>query len=98
MNIKLKLFIILTLAIFKVHSLKLARTKSNHNRMLQTVWFHNFEKYYMINSYLRRMEEIEQIKKRIKEKEQELRNRIYREQLASKVRGSILRDFLTIRF
>jgi len=98
MNIKLKLFIILTLAIFNVHSSKLTRTKSSHVRMLQTVWLHNYEKYYMLNSYLRRLEQVEQMKKRVEEKEQELRNRIYSEQLASRIRGSILRDFLTIRF
>jgi hypothetical protein len=66
--------------------------------MLQTVWLHNYEKYYMLNSYLRRLEQVEQMKKRVEEKEQELRNRIYSEQLASRIRGSILRDFLTIRF
>jgi hypothetical protein len=98
MNIKLRLFIILTLAIFNVHSSKLVKTKSSHNRMPKAVWFNNYEKYYLLNSYLQRLEQVEQMKKRIKEKEQELRNRIYREQLASRIRGSIIRDFLTIRF
>jgi hypothetical protein len=49
-EMELKFFVILVLAILNVHS-KLAKAKSSHNRLQKSVWFNNYEKYYMIDSY-----------------------------------------------
>jgi hypothetical protein len=67
-------------------------------RFQGSIWQKNFESLNIIRPYLKAIEEIEREEIKKLNKQQERRDKIYREQLVSHIGSAVFRDFWTPRF
>ena len=68
--------------------------KQNANRNPRYVWWNHYE----TDLYTKKIMELEEKLERLKEREQEKRNKIFRNKLVGGIKSSVLRDFWTSRY
>ena len=95
--IKLKILFIIGISLFGHLDSKTNDVETsiqNLYRIPRYIWWNHYE----AGPFMKMLNEMEDRLEKLKEKEQEKRNKIYRNKLVNRIRSSVLRDIWTIRY